>query len=96
MKEEFNIDKFGEIMDGFLKDNPVQLVITLPEGTLEPDIKSNTKMGPVIDMYIMTHALRKTLTEIFKMEIMDKNKKSDFLDEILKVIKNEVMEGENE
>ena len=48
-----DLDKFGEIIDNFLKDNNIAMWITVPEGTLDPVIKDNTGMGPVIKFYQM-------------------------------------------
>ena len=53
-----NLDKFGEIIDNFLKDNNVSMLINVPEGTLDPIIKDNTGMGSVIKFYILLIALK--------------------------------------
>lgn len=53
-----DLDKFGEIIDNFLKDNNVAMMIDVPEGTLDPVIKDNTGMGSVIKFYILLIALK--------------------------------------
>lgn len=53
-----DLDKFGEIIDNFLKDNNVSMLIDVPEGTLDPVIKDNTGMGSVIKFYILLIALK--------------------------------------
>ena len=40
-QEELTLEKFGEIMDEFLKNNEIRMLITLPEGTVEPQIQDN-------------------------------------------------------
>ena len=52
-----DLDKFGEIMDNFLKDNDVSMLINIPDGTLDPIIKDNVGMGSVIRFYILLIAL---------------------------------------
>lgn len=53
-----DLDKFGEIIDNFLKDNNVAMLINVPKGTLDPVIKDNTGMGSVIKFYILLIALK--------------------------------------
>lgn len=36
--EKLTIDSFGEIMDQFLKDNEICMLLTLPEGTLDVQV----------------------------------------------------------
>lgn len=53
-----DLDKFEEIIDNFLKDNNVSMLINVPEGTLDPIIKDNADMGSVIKFYILLIALK--------------------------------------
>lgn len=39
---ELNLDSFGEIIDRFLMDNEVQMLLTLPKGTLDVQVQDNT------------------------------------------------------
>lgn len=89
-----DIDKFGEVVDKFLKENATQIILTFPENTLEPEIISNVKMGPVIDMYLLVYGLRKTLNDLFAMKVMDKDKKEACLDGVLELIKADILKGE--
>ena len=52
-----DLDKFGEIIGNFLKDNDVSMLINIPDGTLDPIIKDNVGMGSVIRFYILLIAL---------------------------------------
>ena len=36
MSEKITTEKFGEIMNDFLKENKINMLITLPEGSIEP------------------------------------------------------------
>ena len=39
---KFDLDSFGEIIDQFLKENEVKMLLTLPEGTLDVQVMDNT------------------------------------------------------
>ena len=45
---KMDLDTFGAIMDGVIKDNHVQLLVDMPEGTTEATLKDNTQMGAVM------------------------------------------------
>lgn len=94
MSKELNIDEFGKIIDKQIREDDVKLLIELPEGSMDPEIKSVYGI-PVIDLYIMIHALKKVITDLFKQgELLDPDKKGDFLDGILDMIKGEILEEE--
>ena len=42
---ELDLDKFGEIMDDFLKKNEIRMLITLPEGSIEPVVEDNVDLA---------------------------------------------------
>ena len=48
---ELNIESFGAIIDNFLEENHIQMIIDLPEGTREATVEDNTRMGPVVQFY---------------------------------------------
>ena len=77
---ELNIDTFGEIMDDFIEKNHIQMLIDIPEGTNEPQIKDNAQLGGVVQFYILLDKL------------LDHSRHEDFIDGILQVVKNELME----
>lgn len=92
---EFNIDTFGEIMDEFLERNPVQMLIELPEGTIEPVISDNIGMGGVVQLYILSKAICPIYKEIYDL-LLDHSKHEEFIDEILALVKRDLMDVEEE
>ena len=92
---EWNIDTFGEIMDSFLKDNHIQMLIDMPEGKIKPEVKDNANMGGTVQFYIMLNALTVTMNRMFAdmKGMLDPKKKEPLIDGILKIVKNELMEG---
>ena len=88
-----DLDKFGEIIDNFLKDNNVSMLINVPEGTLDPVIKDNTGMGPVIKFYILLIVLKaigKQLRSDMGIALQEEWERA--MDGILKLVKNDLME----
>ena len=49
---ELNIEAFGGIIDQLLTENEVNMLITLPKGSLDVQIQENIKLGSVIRFYI--------------------------------------------
>ena len=91
-KEMLTIETFGEIMDEFLKTSHVQMLIDIPEGTIEPEITDNIGMGGVMQFYILLTAI----VPIYKnmlIPLLDPAKKEDFIDSILGLLKEDLMEA---
>lgn len=88
-----DLDKFGEIIDNFLKDNDVSMLINIPEETLDPIVKDNTDMGSVIKFYILLIALKAIGKQLRSdMGITSQEEWERAIDGILKLVKNDLME----
>ena len=57
MGKVLDLDTFGEIMDKFIKDNEIKMLITLPEGSVDSVVDDNVDAGSVIQFYIVLNAL---------------------------------------
>ena len=90
-----DIDTFGEIVDEALKRNRVQLLATMPEGSLDVEIQDNTGGGPVMQFYIAWRILKAAMDATFEILPLDPDKKGEILDEMLKIVKDNVMETRN-
>ena len=95
-----DINKFGEIIDGFLKDAPVQMMITFPEGTLEPEIEDNHGMGVVINYYMMLNVLKTLMRELIELDIsmeqdgsgkIDKAEVPKLISNLIELVKNDLL-----
>ena len=90
------IDLFGQAVDEMLKKETIQMVITLPEGSMDPDIASSLKEfgegKAVMDFYILLHTLRKAVDNLMEIGIIDETKKEDVIDNLLDMVKVEIME----
>ena len=88
-----DLDKFGEIIGNFLKDNDVSMLINIPDGTLDPIIKDNVGMGSVIRFYILLIALESIGKQLKSdMGITSQEKWEGAIDAILKLVKKDLME----
>lgn len=83
------IDDFGEFMDALLKVSNVQMLITLPEGTIEPEIKDNIGLGPTVHFYILMHTCRAVFQEF--REILNPDLEEDFIDSVLEMVKEDIL-----
>jgi len=93
MSEPFDLDKFGKIMDAFIKDNHIQMLIDMPEGTIEPTVTDNAKLGGVVQFYILLNAVK----PIYKLMCAnlggkDKFDYKEFLKNILNLLRTEIIE----
>lgn len=72
---ELDLDKFGEIMDDFLKKNEIKMLITLPEGSIEPVVEDNVDLGSTVHFYILLNSIGTVCQQMQKA--MDIDKKSE-------------------
>ena len=89
------IDKMGEIIDKFLLENDIGMMIRLPEGSMDPEIKSSfDEMGfdkNVMDLYILLHAIANVVANLIKADFLDPDRAEDMLDGIFEMAKNEIL-----
>lgn len=94
-KRKLDLDTFGEIVDVFLKENEIQMLITIPEGSITPEIESNTRLGPVVHFYILLKALTTVVKET--VDAMSINAGSPewehTVDAILSLVKQDIMDS---
>ena len=87
-----NIDAFDDIMDKFINDAHIQLLIDMPEGTTDAELKDNTGMGAVMQFYIILNAVEKIFADMCEqMELEDTDVLADSLCNLL----NESIKGKD-
>lgn len=91
---ELNLDSFGEIIDRFLMDNEVQMLLTLPKGTLDVQVQDNTGLGSTVQFYIMLNAIKPICDAMVKDMGIDRKSAEweKVVDTLLGMIKDEIME----
>ena len=90
-KGKLDIDTFGKIMDVFIRDNEIQMLITIPEGTMNAVVEDNTRIGTVIEFYILLHALESICNSLHEELDIDEEKWPDVLDNILELVKKDLV-----
>lgn len=91
---KLDLDSFGETIDRFLKENEVQMLLTLPEGTLDIQVMDNTGLGSVVRFYILLNAIGPICGAMLKdMGIDGKSKEWEkTVDTLLGMVKKEILE----
>lgn len=93
---ELNLDSFGEIIDRFLMDNEVQMLLTLPKGTLDVQVQDNTGLGITVQFYILLNAIIPICDAMVKDMGIDRKSAEweEVADTLLGMIKDEIMGGD--
>ena len=64
MNEKFDLDTFGEIVDKFLEENEIRMLLTMPKGTQTVQVKDNVNLGPFVQFYIMLNSITTICKEL--------------------------------
>ena len=91
MNENELLNKFCEILDEAIKTNEVAMLLKLPKGTLVPTIECTMPGGPVVNLYILTHAYAEVIRSLVTIAPVNEDKLPDMLDGIFDMIKGEVL-----
>lgn len=94
--EKLTLDSFGEIIDQFLKDNEICMLLTIPEGTLDVQVQDNVHLGSIVQFYILLNAIKPICDAVLKdMGIDPKSTEwEEVADTLLGMIKDEIMGGD--
>jgi len=90
----FDLDSFGEIMDKFILENDVQMIVTLPAGEKTPKVVDNIGGGPVMTFYLLLNAIGPVFHDLLAIcgpKAMDKEKLADAL---LELVRADMLEGQ--
>lgn len=92
---KLDLDSFGEIMDQFLKDNEIQMLLTMEKGTLDVSVEDNVLMGSVVRFYILLNAIRPICDSMRKDMGIDGNSPewAEVVDVLLQLVKEEMLGG---
>lgn len=101
MDKKFDFsDKELKIIDNYIKENEIELLVTMPKGTIVPEVKDNTGLGAVMQLYILMAAIEPTLTRMWNMKRKDGKRvfnagdKGRLVDSVLQLVREDIMKGE--
>ena len=90
------LDKFGKIVDDYLRENEVKLLVTLPKDSMEATVQSNMQSS-VFDLYILLYGLMAVIENLIINEgMLDGAKTEQMLDSILGLVKHDILEDVKE
>ena len=91
---ELDLDKFGEIINDFLKKNEIRLLVTLPEGSIEPVVEDNVGLGSTVHFYILLNSIGTVCEQMRKAMGIDKASAewANVVHELLKMVEAELLE----
>ena len=96
-KNLMNLDTFGAIMDDFIIENEVQMLITMPKGSNDPEIRDNMGIGPVGQLYFLIAAIApvfKNMLQLLEKDNLPVEDKRGLADGILKLVLADMLEEE--
>lgn len=64
MNKKLDLDSFGNIVDKFLEENEVTMLLTMPKGTQKVQVMDNTRLGPTVQFYIMLNSITTICKEL--------------------------------
>lgn len=64
MNKKLDLDAFGEIIEKFLEENEVTMLLTMPKGTQAVQVKDNVNLGPTVQFYIMLNSITTICKEL--------------------------------
>lgn len=64
MNKKLDLDSFGDIVDKFLEENEVKMLLTMPKGTLYVQVEDNVNIGPTVQFYIMLNSITAICKEL--------------------------------
>lgn len=89
------LDSFGEIIDKFLKENEIQMLLTLPAGTQDVQVEDNTGLGSTVQFYILLKAFKPIASDMQKTVGIDpkSHEWEQVVDTFLSMIKKELLDN---
>lgn len=89
---ELNLDTFGEIMDQFIHENEIALLVSKEAMTDDWRVRENTGCGPVMQLYILLNALGVVLADTIRTAGLDGDIEG-MIDGLLRLVKEDVLNG---
>ena len=88
-----DLDKFGEIIDDFLKKEEVCMLVKLPEETLDAEVEDNIGAGSVMQFYFLLQAFESIGKQMRKdMGIVDREDWKNVVDSLTGILKKDLLE----
>lgn len=91
--KELNFDTFSELINKFITEAHMQVLIDMPEGTQEVTVEDNIDAGPAVQYFVLIQAMKKVWKDLMQIGEVDQEK---FLDSVWELLKAELLEDAND
>lgn len=90
------LDYFSEIIDNFLKENEIHMLLSSQEGTLDVQVDDNTGLGSTVQFYILLNAIKPIAESMRKILGIDVESPewAKTVNALLELVKAEMLCGE--
>ncbi len=92
---KLNMDSFEEIINDFLTENEVHMLLTMPKGTQDVTVQDNTALGAVVHFFFILKAIApicKAMREQMGIE-PDSEDWAKVVDTMLAMVRREILPG---
>ena len=88
------IERWGKVINDMLELMNVQVMIEMPEGTLEAKVTDNLDMGGVVQFYVILNAIKPAYEKMRSEVTLELNDEGweKVVDGLLTMVKKEMME----
>ena len=98
MEKKMDLDSFGEMIDRVLEENKFVMLLTMPEGTQDVQIKDNMGLGPTVQFYAMLKGIEtiiKTMQEDLGLDTAAPGWEQT-VDTLLAMVKTDILNPDEE
>lgn len=95
MNKELNLDTFGEKMNEFIENAEINMLITMPEGSIEAEVRDNCGDVSVLQFYIALNAVESIAKKMkVDMKIIDAGEWKRVVDSLMDLTRKQLLEVE--
>lgn len=94
---KLDMNKFSEIINDFLTENEVHMLLTMPKGTQDVMVQDNTDCGPVMQFYFILAAVVSVCKAMRELLGIDANSEEweNTVDTMLDMVRKEILPNKN-
>lgn len=95
--KHMDLDKMGEIIDAFLVENEIKMLLTIPAGSREVHLQDNAGNVSTIQLYILLGAMEAALEQLAKDANVDQDTPGwkDLIHAMMQMVEDDLIGGED-
>lgn len=93
---KLDMDTFAEIINEFLTENEVRMLLTMPKGTQDVTVEDNTTLGPVLHFFFILNAVKPICKAMQEQMGLDRDSAEwvKVVDTLFGMVRGELLPGE--